>query len=183
MKLLVLDVADAYSILFKILKFNNQHNPAEGRPRIIPVTAGGPVQSAIGSGSEKKADPFGRFLVDQDGAEITSRSGRVKVKIGRNALDGPAFFEIVEDNDPAFANAFDFGRSFEIKVEGVNGKPVQNDLRYPIQIEYHFDPGEFLGREGGIRLFYYAEKLNVWLILPGHADAQSRRVIGQSSYL
>jgi hypothetical protein len=171
MKLIVLNVTDAYSILFEQLKFKSKQKPVSGKPASIVENATSRELSTAGAE---------RFLVDQNGAEITSRSGRVKVKIGRNTLEGATYLDIIENSDPSTGGDPVWSRLFEIKAESVADRSEPTDLQNAIQIEYLYDPAEFIGKEDGVRLFYYAEKLRSWLILPGHTDSRAKKVVGQS---
>jgi hypothetical protein len=174
MKLIVLNVTDAYSILFEQLKFN--------RP---PISSGAnPASIAEKVTSQKlKTGEAERFMVDQNGAEITSRSGRIKLKIGQDVLESATYLDIIEPSDSAIAADPVWGRIFEIKAESVAERQASAALRAAIQIEYFYNPAEFSGKEDGIRLFYYAEKLHSWLILPGHTDRRAKRVVGKSTIL
>lgn len=180
MKLLVLNVADAYSVLFNSLKFKSQQKNTDVLRAPNPA---GIADVGLGVGGpryETRPGEVERFEIDPDGREIVSRSGRIKVRIARNTWESPVFFELREDRSPIIAEGRPWGYAFDINVFRPDGRQASGDLLRPVQIEYSYDPAEFNGRAEGIRLFYFVEKLQIWLILPGHTDSASRLVVGRS---
>jgi hypothetical protein len=68
-------------------------------------------------------------------------------------------------------------------AEGVKDLQTINKFPVDIQIGYKYDPEEFAGKEEGLRLSYFDETSQSWIMMPSYADPKTNYVIASSNHL
>lgn len=125
----------------------------------------------------------GQYLVNQQGGEIVTRDGKVKIKIPANTFKKDTYIEVGKPSKKALPGYSLNGQAFEIKAKDKESKVDLHTFDQKIEIEVSYADLD-IPEEDFVKLFlyWYNPETEEWEALPSSADPETKTLVGVTDH-
>jgi RHS repeat-associated protein len=124
-----------------------------------------------------------KFEISAKGGKIASKSQKISVNVGSNALSEDATFFILEDTLADETPAALSRHPFVINAESLDGKREINKFNRSIEISVQYDPSEIDGEEKDLIVEYFDVTKNSWVTVDSVKDTKNHVLTFSTNHL